>query len=95
MPSEELSGGYAPIAGGAARTFFWNHDALYAYGGIVGGNANGTKNGLWFFDITKEEWALTIVEGGDLSYGADTEGIWANDPARSLPFYTGGWKMAF
>ena len=95
MPSEELSGGYTPIVGGAAGTFFWNHDALYAYGGIVGGDANGTTNGLWFFDITKEEWGLTIVEGGDLSYGADTEGVWANDPARSLSFYTGGWKMAF
>jgi hypothetical protein len=57
--------------------------------------ANGTQNGLWTFNITKEEWGLTIVEGGDLSFGDDTEGVWADDPARSLSFYTGGWKMAY
>ena len=95
LPSEELAGGVQPIAGGYAGTFFYDHTTLYAYGGIIGGNANGTQNGLWTYNTTNGTWGLTIVEGGALSFGDDTEGCFANDPSQGLSFYTGGWEMAF
>ena len=85
----------SPIAGGAAGTFFYDHTTLYAYGGIIGGDANGTQNGLWTYDTLKQEWGLTVVEGGALSFGNDTEGCFATDIARGVSFYTGGWEMAY
>ena len=95
LPSAELEGGTSPIAGGAAGTFFYDHTTLYAYGGIIGGNANGTQNGLWTYNTLNGSWGLTIVEGGLLSFGDDTEGAFANDPDHGLSFYTGGWEMAY
>ena len=84
-----------PISGGAGGTYLFDHTALYAYGGIIGGDANGTENGLWTYNTTKGTWGLTIVEGGGLSYGEATEGVWAIDPSQSLSFYTGGWTIAY
>ena len=95
LPSVELAGGVSPIAGGFAGTFLYDHTILYAYGGIIGGNANGTQNGLWTYNTTNSTWGLSIVEGGTLSYGNDTEGLFANNPGQSLSFYTGGWDMAY
>ncbi|KAK3680766.1 hypothetical protein LTR37_021074 [Vermiconidia calcicola] len=95
LPSQELAGGVGPISGGAGGTYLFDHTALYAYGGIIGGDANGTENGLWTYNTTKGTWGLTIVEGGGLSYGEATEGVWASDPSQSLSFYTGGWTIAY
>ncbi|KKY25418.1 putative kelch repeat protein [Diplodia seriata] len=80
LPSDALTGGTSPMSGGAAGTFF--HDGahtLYAYGGMVGREADGVDNALWAFDTRSDSWRLVDVEGGRIAFGNNSEGVHATD----------------
>lgn len=95
LPSPSLSGGRVPDIGGSAGTFFYDHTMLYAYAGLVGPEADGITNELYAFNTTDNSWNLTQIEGDSLSFGSNSEGVYANDPRTATSFYTGGWTMAY
>ncbi|KAI0543483.1 hypothetical protein F4679DRAFT_568609, partial [Xylaria curta] len=95
LPSDSLTGGTSPEAGGAAGTFFYDHTTLYPYAGLVGPEADGIDNALWAFNSTDDSWKLVQVEGGKISFGNNSEGVHASDARTGTSFYTGGWKMAY
>ncbi|KAI1153059.1 hypothetical protein F4825DRAFT_416790 [Nemania diffusa] len=95
LPSDSLTGGTSPAAGGAAGTFFYDHTTLYPYAGLVGPEADGINNALWAFNSTIDSWKLVQVEGGKISFGNNSEGVHASDSRTGTSFYTGGWTMAY
>ncbi|KAI1284142.1 hypothetical protein F5Y07DRAFT_348810 [Xylaria sp. FL0933] len=95
LPSESLSGGKGPDAGGAAGTFFYDHTMLYPYAGLVGPEANGINNALYAFNSSSNSWGLVPVEGSKISFGDNSEGVSASDPRTGTSFYTGGWIIAY
>ncbi|KAI0454144.1 hypothetical protein F5B21DRAFT_525217 [Xylaria acuta] len=88
-------GGTNPEVGGAAGTFFYDHTTLYPYAGFVGPEADGIHNALWAFNSTIDSWSLVQVEGGKISFGNNSEGVYASDSRTGTSFYTGGWEMAY
>ncbi|KAJ3568922.1 hypothetical protein NPX13_g6259 [Xylaria arbuscula] len=96
LPSDSLIGGQSPdMPGGNSGTFFYDHTTLYPYAGLVGPDANGINNALWAFNTSSDSWNLTAVEGGQISFGDNCEGVYASDPRTGTSFYTGGWKLAY
>ncbi|KAI0880861.1 uncharacterized protein GGS22DRAFT_77219 [Annulohypoxylon maeteangense] len=81
--------------GGSAGTFFYDHTSLYPYAGMIGPDADGINNSLWSFNTTDDTWNLAQVQGGKISFGTNSEGVYASDPSTGTSFYTGGWVMAF
>ncbi|KAI0540444.1 hypothetical protein GGR58DRAFT_499024 [Xylaria digitata] len=79
LPSESLLGGKYPGPGGFSGTFF-----LRPHDAVP---------------ICWSNWArgqkLVQVEGGRISFGENSEGVFASDPRTGTSFYTGGWVTAF
>ncbi|RWA14358.1 hypothetical protein EKO27_g719 [Xylaria grammica] len=95
LPSESLNGGKYPDPGGFSGTFFYDHTMLYPYAGLIGPEADGTNNALWGFNTSDNSWNFTRVEGGRISFGENSEGVYASDPRTGTSFYTGGWVTSF
>ncbi|KAF2138400.1 uncharacterized protein K452DRAFT_93125 [Aplosporella prunicola CBS 121167] len=95
LPSNTLAGGKSPVSGGASGTFFYDHTTVYAYAGMVGPEADGVNNSLYSFNTTSNTWNLVQVEGGKISFGNNSEGVYATDIKTGTSFYTGGWAMAY
>ncbi|KAI1380774.1 hypothetical protein F4677DRAFT_441107 [Hypoxylon crocopeplum] len=95
LPDDTLSGGKDPISGGFSGSFFYDRTSFYAYAGMVGPEANGVNNALWSFNTTNDTWSLVKVQGGEISFGNNSEGVHASDPRTGSSFYTGGWELAF
>ncbi|KAI8944594.1 hypothetical protein F4801DRAFT_585271 [Xylaria longipes] len=95
LPSESLHGGKNPDPGGFSGTFFYDHTTLYPYAGLVGPEADGINNQLWAFNSSNNMWNLVPVEGGKISFGSNSEGVYASDPQTGRSFYTGGWTLAY
>ena len=95
LPTVDLAGGVTPVAGGFSGALFYDHTTLFAYSAILGRNSNGSNNALWSYDTMSSAWSLKQVEGGQIAFGSNSEGLYASDPSTGLSFYTGGWQMAF
>lgn len=94
LPSDSLTGGKSSDPGGAAGTFFYDHTMLYPYAGLAG-PAGGINNALWAFNSSDDTWKIVQVEGGNLFFANNSEGVHASDPRTRTSFYTGGWKIAY
>lgn len=94
LPSESLVGGESSLSG-TSGAFFYDQKSLYAYAGMVGPEADGVNNALWSFDTTNDTWRLVQIQGGKISFGNNSDGVYASDARTGTSFYTGGWTMAF
>lgn len=94
LPSDSLVGGGSSLSG-TFGAFFYDQTSLYAYAGMVGPEADGVNNTLWSFNTTSETWRLVQIQGGKISFGNNSDGVYASDPRTDTSFYTGGWTMAF
>ncbi|KAI0875671.1 hypothetical protein GGS24DRAFT_489139 [Hypoxylon argillaceum] len=95
LPDQSLFGGMYPDVGGSAGTFFYDHTTLYPYAGLVGPEAAGSSSSLWAFNSGNNSWTSVQVEGGQISFGNNSEGVYASDPRTGTSFYTGGYTVAF
>ncbi|KAJ8117712.1 hypothetical protein ONZ43_g4144 [Nemania bipapillata] len=95
LPDQSLFGGIYPDVGGSAGTFFYDHTTLYPYAGLVGPDAGGSDSSLWAFNSANNTWTSVQVEGGQISFGNNSEGVYASDPRTGTSFYTGGYTVAF
>ncbi|TGJ83454.1 hypothetical protein E0Z10_g5283 [Xylaria hypoxylon] len=96
LPDESLNGGKNPDPGGFAGTFFYDHTTIYPYAGLVGPEADGVNNNeLYAFNSSDNSWKQVQVEGGKISFGENSEGVYASDPRTGTSFYTGGWVTAY
>ncbi|KAF2091345.1 hypothetical protein K490DRAFT_52570 [Saccharata proteae CBS 121410] len=95
LPSTDLSSGWRIEDGGSSGTFFVDHTMLYAYGAIIGDDANGVNNSLWAYNTTEDTWGLAPIDNGTISFGDNSEGSYTSDPATGKSWYTGGWEIGF
>lgn len=92
LPSESLVGGESSLSG-TSGAFFYNQTSLYAYARIVGPEADGVNNALWSFNTADDTWRLVQIH--KISFGNNSDGVYASDPRTGTSFYTGGCTMAF
>ncbi|KAH8163716.1 hypothetical protein CIB48_g4530 [Xylaria polymorpha] len=95
LPSDSLRGGPYPDPGGFSGTFFYDHTTLYPYAGLVGPEANEINNQLWAFNTSDDQWSPVSVAGDKISFGGNSEGVYATDSRTGTSFYTGGRTLAY